>query len=57
MIVTYKASSQIIVLDTLLQLKAQLEVGNVETLANLEEKNKTTNVFTMTFVDLEDNLS
>ena len=58
MIVVYKASSLITILDMLSRLKARLDTKTKiakEVLGN--DKDKTTNVFTLTFVKLEEDLS
>ena len=58
--VTYKASSLITVPDTLSRLKARLKTGTDETTLDetlSTEESEATNVFTLTFVELEEGLS
>ena len=56
MIVVYKASSLITILDTLSRLKASLETKAIDNLLT-KDKNKTTNIFILTLAKLKDNLS
>jgi len=55
MTVTYKAGSLMAVPDALSRLKARLETETTDTL--IEQEDETTNVFALTFVELEDDLS
>ena len=60
MTVTYKASNLMTVPDALLRLKARLETGTDETTLDKTlstKESKATNVFTLTFVELEEGLS
>ena len=58
MIVVYKASSLMTILDTLSRLKARLDTKTKITKEVLDNnKNKTTNVFTLILVKLEEDLS
>ena len=54
---TYKASSLMTVLNALLRLKTRLETKIEATETPSIEENKTTNVFALTFVKLEEDLS
>jgi hypothetical protein len=58
--VTYKASSLIIVPNALLRLKVKLEIKAIKIEAfkiSLIKEDETTNVFALTFIKLEENLS
>src|SRR5438045_6669325 len=57
MMVTYKAGSLMTVPDALLRLKARLETEIEATKTSSTEENETTNVFALTFVELEEDLS
>jgi len=58
MVVVYKVGSLITILDILLKLKARLKTKTKATRDALgDNKNKTTNVFMLTLVELENNLS
>ena len=55
--VTYKAGSLMTVPDALSRLKARLETEIEATKTSSTEENETTNVFTLTFIELEEDLS
>ena len=57
MTVTYKASSLMTVLNALSRLKTRLETKIEATKTPSIEENETTNVFALTFVKLEEDLS
>ena len=57
MTVTYKASSLMTVLNALSRLKTRLKTKTEATETPSIEENETTNVFALTFVKLEEDLS
>ena len=58
MTIVYKASSLITVLDTLSKLKAKLKTKTESTkITSSEEEDEATNIFMLTLVELDDDLS